>query len=109
MKVLVVGSGGREHALAWKLSKSPRVSEILCAPGNPGRRVSAATFPFRSPTSTPLVELARREAVGLVVVGPKAPLCLGLADKLRAAGIPRCSGRPRRPPKSKDRRRSPSR
>lgn len=90
MKVLVVGSGGREHALAWKLAQSERADEILCAPGNPGtarvgRNVSVAADDLEG-----LVALARSEAVGLVVIGPEAPLCAGLADRLREADIPVC-------------------
>ena len=88
MKVLVVGSGGREHALAWKLSKSPRVTEVLCAPGNPGTARLGRNFPIPVTDLDGIVAIAVREGVGLVVVGPEAPLCLGLADKLRAAGIP---------------------
>jgi len=88
MKVLVVGGGGREHALAWRLAQSPRVEEVLCAPGNAGtarvgRNVAVATNDTKA-----LVALAREEAVGLVVVGPEDPLCAGLADRLKAADVP---------------------
>ena len=87
MKVLVVGSGGREHALCWKIRSSPLVSEVLCAPGNAGTASVARNLPVKASDIPGLVELARREAVGLVVIGPEEPLCLGLADKLRAAGL----------------------
>jgi phosphoribosylamine--glycine ligase len=85
MRVLVVGSGGREHALAWWLGRSSRVTEVLCAPGNagtPGRR------PVRAGDLDGMVALATTEAVDLVVVGPEAPLVAGLADRLAAAGVP---------------------
>ncbi|HWV37569.1 MAG TPA: phosphoribosylamine--glycine ligase [Vulgatibacter sp.] len=94
MKVLVVGSGGREHALCWKLAQSPRVSELVCAPGNPGIARCARLADVAADDVAGLVELARREGVGLVVVGPEKPLSLGLADALAEAGIA-CFG-PRR-------------
>jgi phosphoribosylamine--glycine ligase len=87
MKVLVVGGGGREHALVWKIAQSPLAPEILCAPGNPGTAQHAKNVPVASNDLFRLVDLARREAVDLVVIGPEEPLCLGLADKLRAANI----------------------
>jgi len=87
MKVLVVGSGGREHALAWKISRSELVDEVLCAPGNAGTRLVARNVAVAANDLDGLVDLARREEVGLVVVGPEDPLCAGLADRLRAAGI----------------------
>lgn len=88
MKVLVVGGGGREHALVWKIAQSPLAPEILCAPGNPGTAQHARNVPVAANDLFRLVDLARREAVDLVVIGPEEPLCLGLADKLRAANIP---------------------
>jgi phosphoribosylamine--glycine ligase len=87
MKVLVVGSGGREHALAWKIAASPLVEEVVCAPGNAGTHGLGRNVAVAASDLPGLVELARREAVGLVVVGPEEPLCLGLADRLRAAGL----------------------
>ena len=88
MRVLVVGSGGREHALAWKISRSSLVSEVLAAPGSAGMASDARCFPdVGAGDSEALVELARREAVDLVVVGPEDPLAAGLADELRAAGF----------------------
>jgi len=87
MKVLVVGGGGREHALVWKLAQSPLAPEILCAPGNPGTAEHARNVAVDANDVAGLLRLAQKEAVDLVVVGPEEPLCLGLADKLRAAKI----------------------
>lgn len=87
MKVLVVGGGGREHALCWKLARSPRVSEVLCAPGNPGTAALGRNLPVPANDIDGLVRAAVQEQVGLVVVGPEDPLCAGLADRLRAKGI----------------------
>jgi phosphoribosylamine--glycine ligase len=87
MKVLVVGGGGREHALVWKIAQSPLSPQILCAPGNPGTAQLATNVPVAANDVAGLVKLAQREAVDLVVIGPEEPLCLGLADKLRAANI----------------------
>ncbi|NMO21765.1 phosphoribosylamine--glycine ligase [Pyxidicoccus fallax] len=91
VKVLLLGSGGREHALAWKLSQSPRLTQLLCGPGNPGTAKLATNVPVRPDVPDEVVALARREAVDLVVVGPEAPLVAGVADALARAGIP-CFG-----------------
>ncbi|MCE9667197.1 phosphoribosylamine--glycine ligase [Myxococcus stipitatus] len=91
VKVLLLGSGGREHALAWKLAQSPRLTRLWCAPGNPGTAKLATNVPVRAEVPEDVVALARREAVDLVVVGPEAPLVAGVADALAAAGIP-CFG-----------------
>ncbi len=88
MKVLVVGGGGREHALVWKIAASDQVDEVLCAPGNAGTEALGRNVPLAASDLAGLVELARREGVGLVVVGPEEPLSLGLADRLRDRGIP---------------------
>jgi phosphoribosylamine--glycine ligase len=88
MKVLVVGSGAREHALAWRISESPLVTEVLCAPGNAGTAEVARNVEVAATDVTGLVKLARAEAVGLAVVGPEAPLVAGLADALADAGVP---------------------
>jgi phosphoribosylamine---glycine ligase len=87
VKVLLVGSGGREHALAWKLSTSPSLSELHAAPGNPGIAPLGACHPVRAEDTDGIVELARSLDADLVVVGPEAPLVAGLADDLRRAGI----------------------
>jgi phosphoribosylamine---glycine ligase len=87
MKVLLVGSGGREHALAWALSRSPRLSELHAAPGNPGIASLASCHPVHADDQASLVPLAGELGVDLVVVGPEAPLVAGLADALRHRGI----------------------
>ncbi|NTX14127.1 phosphoribosylamine--glycine ligase [Myxococcus sp. CA056] len=91
VKVLLLGSGGREHALAWKLSQSPRLTRLWCAPGNPGTAKLATNVPVKADAPDEVVALARRESVDLVVVGPEAPLVAGVADALAKAGIP-CFG-----------------
>jgi phosphoribosylamine--glycine ligase len=88
MKILIVGSGGREHALAWKLKQSPRVTEIVCAPGNPGIAGIARCVDVAADDIESQVALARDERPNLVVVGPEGPLVAGLADRLRAVDIP---------------------
>ncbi len=88
MKILIVGSGGREHALAWRLQQSPRVSEIVCAPGNPGMAQVGRCIPVAAGDVEGQLELAKKERPHLVIVGPEQPLVDGLADKLRAADIP---------------------
>jgi phosphoribosylamine--glycine ligase len=87
MKVLIVGSGGREHALAWKLAQSPRLSELHAAPGNPGIAALGRCHPVRADDGEGLLTLANSLAIDLVVVGPEVPLVAGVADQLRHAGI----------------------
>ncbi|MEX1024909.1 MAG: phosphoribosylamine--glycine ligase [Planctomycetota bacterium] len=87
MKVLVVGGGGREHALAWKLAQSADVEEVLCAPGNAGTREVARNLDVGADDVEGLVRAASTEGVGLVVVGPEGPLVAGITDRMRAAGI----------------------
>ena len=89
MKVLVIGSGGREHALAWKLAQSPKVTRVLVAPGNPGtaREPKVQNVDVGATAVAELVELARREQVAFTVVGPEAPLAAGVVDAFRAAGL----------------------
>jgi len=88
MKVLLVGGGGREHALAWKLAQSPRLTRLYAAPGNPGIAAHADCVPVRDTDLDELVALARRERVELAVIGPEVPLSLGLRDRLSDAGVP---------------------
>ncbi|MEW6265405.1 MAG: phosphoribosylamine--glycine ligase [Thermodesulfobacteriota bacterium] len=90
MNILVVGSGGREHALVWKLARSPRIGKIYCAPGNAGIARQAECVPVPADDLDGLIALAKEKAVDLVVVGPEAPLSLGLADRLAGAGIKVC-------------------
>jgi len=85
--VLVVGSGGREHALVWSLSRSESLGELHAAPGNPGIAKLAHCHPVRADDHAALVSLARELRIDLVVVGPEAPLVAGLADELRHRGI----------------------
>ena len=87
MRVLVVGSGGREHALAWKLAQSPGLTELHAAPGNPGIASVATCHPIRAEDAEGLLGLARSLEVDLVVIGPELPLVLGLADALRRFGF----------------------
>lgn len=91
MRVLLVGSGGREHALARSLARSPRVDDLLWAPGNGGAAETLRTVPVKSEDVEGLARLAGGERVDLVVVGPEVPLALGLADRLGALSIP-CFG-----------------
>ena len=88
MKVLVVGSAGREHALAWKISQSPRVDEVIAAPGNAGTERVGRCFPDVSGSDCDaVVALAQAESVDLVIVGPEDPLAAGVSDRLREAGF----------------------
>lgn len=93
MKILVVGSGGREHALAWKLAQSPRVNEVLVAPGNAGtaHEPKMRNLPLAAEDLDALVYYAQEQAVDLTVIGPEAPLSKGIVDRFRAAGL-RCFG-----------------
>ena len=88
MRVLIVGSAAREHALAWKIARSPRVTEVIAAPGNAGIVPIGRCFPDISDTdAAAIVALAKRESVDLAVVGPEAPLAAGVSDALREAGF----------------------
>ncbi|WP_312917553.1 phosphoribosylamine--glycine ligase [Stenotrophomonas sp.] len=89
MKILVIGSGGREHALAWKLAQSPRVSEVIVAPGNAGSATEGKcrNVAIKVNDIDGLLKLAQDEAVGLTVVGPEVPLVLGVVDRFREAGL----------------------
>jgi phosphoribosylamine--glycine ligase len=88
VKVLLVGSGGREHALAWKLSQAPSLDELHAAPGNPGIAALGRCHPVHAEDAEGLLALAGSPNVDLVVVGPEAPLVAGVADELRHAGVP---------------------
>ncbi|WP_027363290.1 phosphoribosylamine--glycine ligase [Desulfotruncus alcoholivorax] len=88
MKVLVVGGGGREHALVWKLSQSPRVKKIFCAPGNAGISALAECVNIQAENIPAIVDLVRQHKFDLTVVGPEAPLVAGLVDRLEAEGYP---------------------
>src|SRR5918995_222463 len=87
MKVLLVGSGGREHALAWKLAQSPALTGLHAAPGNPGIAALGSCHPLRMDDLEGLLGLCREQEIDLVVVGPEAPLVAGIADGLRRAGV----------------------
>ncbi|WP_199102097.1 phosphoribosylamine--glycine ligase [Aquitalea sp. ASV11] len=87
MKVLVIGSGGREHALAWRIAKSNRVSKVFVAPGNAGTALDPNLTNVELSGNEALVEFARREDIQLTVVGPEAPLAAGVVDAFRAAGL----------------------
>ena len=88
LRVLVIGGGGREHALAWKLAQSPRLGALYAAPGNPGIGRVAECIPVRLDDVTAVADLAERERIDLTVVGPEGPLAQGLADVLEARGRP---------------------
>jgi phosphoribosylamine---glycine ligase len=86
MKILVIGSGGREHALAWKLAQSPKASNVYVAPGNGGTAIEEGLTNVPLTAIPSLVEFARREQIALTVVGPEAPLADGVVD---AFNVPR--------------------
>ena len=85
MKVLVIGKGGREHALCWKLKKSPRVTSVVCAPGNAGTALEAQNVSIEPGDYRGLLQFAKREGVGLTVVGPEEPLAKGIVDVFQRA------------------------
>ncbi|MEO5346114.1 MAG: phosphoribosylamine--glycine ligase [Magnetococcus sp. YQC-9] len=87
MKVLLVGGGGREHALAWKIAQSPLVEKLWCAPGNPGIAQHAECVPIQAEAIEELTVFAQTHWIDLAVIGPEAPLTLGLSDRLRQGGI----------------------
>src|SRR5262245_16032486 len=87
MNILLVGSGGREHALAWKIAASPLLERLFCAPGNAGIAQEAELVALDGADHAAVIEFCRANKIGLVVIGPEAPLCAGLVDDLAAAGI----------------------
>ena len=87
MKVLVVGGGGREHALAWKLAQSPQVGELFIAPGNAGTALVGTNVPIGAEDIEALVAFAQEKGIGLTAVGPEVPLSMGIVDAFQAAGL----------------------
>ena len=87
MKILIVGSGGREHALAWRIAQSPRVEKTFCAPGNGGTRLVAENVPLAETDIAGLADFAEREKVGLTIVGPEIPLTMGVVDEFERRGL----------------------
>ena len=88
MKILVIGSGGREHALAWKLAQSPKVSAVYVAPGNAGTAAEPKLHNLALSAHSDLMDFCRRERIAFTLVGPEAPLAAGIVDDFRAAGLP---------------------
>src|SRR5438132_11049497 len=87
MNILLLGSGGREHALAWKIAASPLVEKLYCAPGNAGIARECELVALDPAAHTDVIAFCRAQKIGLVVVGPEAPLCAGIVDDLAAAGV----------------------
>ncbi len=87
MNILILGSGGREHALAWKIAASPLTTKIYCAPGNAGIAQEATCVALDTADHAAVIAFAKEKKIDLVVVGPEAPLCAGIVDDLEAAGI----------------------
>lgn len=87
MKILIVGGGGREHALCKKVRESERVTEVFCAPGNAGISADATLVPIQETDFANLIEFAKKEAIDLTIVGPEVPLAAGIVDEFEAAGL----------------------
>src|SRR5260370_13651911 len=87
MKVLVIGKGGREHALVWNLAQSPRVEQVFCAPGNAGTAQDGVNIPIDVNDFDYLIRFAKKENIGLTVVGPEDPLANGVVDAFQAEGL----------------------
>src|ERR1044071_2395508 len=88
MKILLVGSGGREHALAWKLTQSPHCTHLFCAPGSPGMAALGACVNVRADDIPGLISFAHDMHIELTVVGPEQPLAAGIADRFKQEGLP---------------------
>jgi len=88
MNILLIGSGGREHALAWKISQSSKLNHLYSLPGNPGTAQLGINLPGDPQNLDEVATLARKYKIDLTVIGPEVPLAAGLSDHLRAAGIP---------------------
>ena len=88
LNVMIIGSGGREHTLAWKIAQSPRVARVFCTPGNAGTALIGENLPAKVTEFDKLIGFAREKAVDLVVVGPETPLIAGIVDRFEAEGIP---------------------
>ncbi|HHO48652.1 MAG TPA: phosphoribosylamine--glycine ligase, partial [Desulfobacteraceae bacterium] len=87
MKILVIGSGGREHALVWKIHQSPRVKKIFCAPGNAGIRKLATCVDVKANDIKGLADFALQRKIDLTIVGPEDPLTLGIVDEFEKRGL----------------------
>ena len=87
MRVLVIGGGGREHALVWKISQSPKVTEVFCAPGNAGTATIATNVPIPADQIDQLLQFAEENEIGLTVVGPEQPLVMGIVDRFQEKGL----------------------
>src|SRR5215216_167035 len=87
MRILVIGSGGREHAIAWKIRQSPHAGELYCAPGNAGIAEIATCFPADVNDAGSLANLAESVGADLTVIGPEAPLVYGVADAFKTRGL----------------------
>ena len=87
MNILLLGSGGREHALAWKIAASPLVERLFCAPGNAGIARDCEVVALDIADHAAVIAFCKAQNIDLVVVGPEAPLCAGIVDDLTAAGI----------------------
>src|ERR1700747_265051 len=86
VNVLVIGKGGREHALVWKLAQSPRVEKVFCAPGNAGTAVDGVNVFIESEETDKIIRLSRKEKIELIIIGPEVPLAAGISDTLQKAG-----------------------